>query len=167
MTIPNTYTDRNETNCCAIPNVQEWDEKEITFEGKHFIRMHTKSFLYIPLNMSSVMTKIQKLAQNAGVAPGPKDAMTLSRDLSPWKAEQLYAVTKEVPNANNVLLVGTYLSKVFEGPYKNAKDWQSSMKKYAAEREEKPGKTYFFYTTCPKCAKHYGKNYVIGLIEVA
>lgn len=27
-------------------------------------------------------------------------------------------------------------------------------------------KTYFFYTTCPKCAKFYGKNYVIAVSEI-
>jgi len=25
---------------------------------------------------------------------------------------------------------------------------------------------YFFYTTCPTCAKHYGKNYVVGVAKV-
>jgi hypothetical protein len=25
---------------------------------------------------------------------------------------------------------------------------------------------YFFYTTCPRCAKHYGKNYVVGVAQV-
>lgn len=24
-----------------------------------------------------------------------------------------------------------------------------------------------FYTTCPRCARAYGKNYVIGVAEVA
>ena len=28
-----------------------------------------------------------------------------------------------------------------------------------------PGKIWFFYTTCPKCAKAYGKNYVVGVAE--
>jgi len=28
-------------------------------------------------------------------------------------------------------------------------------------------KVYFFYTTCPKCAKAYGKNYVVVLAQVA
>ncbi|MGE5758418.1 MAG: hydrolase [Sideroxydans sp.] len=27
-------------------------------------------------------------------------------------------------------------------------------------------KLYFYYTTCPKCAKKYGKNYVVILAEV-
>jgi len=25
---------------------------------------------------------------------------------------------------------------------------------------------YFYYTTCPKCAKKYGKNYVVLLAQV-
>jgi hypothetical protein len=29
-----------------------------------------------------------------------------------------------------------------------------------------PGKVYFFYTTCPKCAEAYGKSYVVGVVEV-
>jgi len=26
---------------------------------------------------------------------------------------------------------------------------------------------YFFYTTCPRCAKHYRKNYVVAVAQVA
>ena len=28
------------------------------------------------------------------------------------------------------------------------------------------GEVYFYYTTCPKCAKHYGHNYVVGFAEI-
>ena len=28
-----------------------------------------------------------------------------------------------------------------------------------------PKNNYFFYTTCPKCAKAYGENYVVGVAE--
>jgi hypothetical protein len=24
-----------------------------------------------------------------------------------------------------------------------------------------------FYATCPKCARHYGKNYVVGVAKVS
>jgi hypothetical protein len=40
------------------------------------------------------------------------------------------------------------------------------MKAYVASRQKKLEKLYFFYTTCPKCAKHYGKNYVVLLAQV-
>ena len=167
MKTPNTYTDTNETGCCAVPDVSEWDEKEITFEDKKFIRMQTKSFLFMPLNMSKVMAAIQKMADEAGASMPPKEVMIISRDISPWKAEQLYAVSKPVEGADNVVLSGKYLTKVFEGPYKNAGNWHNDMQEYAKSKNKIADKTYFFYTTCPKCAKHYGKNYVVGFTQIS
>ena len=40
------------------------------------------------------------------------------------------------------------------------------MKTYVAEKKREIKKLYFFYTTCPKCAKKYGKNYVVILMQV-
>jgi hypothetical protein len=37
---------------------------------------------------------------------------------------------------------------------------------YVRQREKQLKKLYFFYTTCPKCAKYYGKNYVVLLAQV-
>lgn len=166
MIIPNTYTEINETGCCAIPNVDEWDEREITFEDKQFIRMYTRSFLYVPLNMSAVMTAIQAVAAEADVEMAPEQVMTLSHDISPWKAERLYAVRQPVKGADNVLLSGTLMTKVFDGPFRDAKKWYDALAKFVTSKGKTLETTYFFYTTCPKCAKHYGKNYTIGLAKV-
>lgn len=167
MNTPDTYTDKNETGCCAVPNIKGWDEAEVSFKDKQFIRLYTRSFLFIPLNMSKVMTAIHQAAVDAGATMPPKEAMILSRDLSPWKAEQLYAVSKPVQGADNVKLNETLLTKVFEGPYQDAKKWYDALQGYVKGKGKKTEKTYFFYTTCPKCAKYYGKNYVIGLASVA
>ena len=35
-----------------------------------------------------------------------------------------------------------------------------------AEQNETLKKMFFYYTTCPKCAKAYGKNYVVLLAQV-
>ena len=40
------------------------------------------------------------------------------------------------------------------------------MNKYVESKEKKVKKMYFFYTTCPNCAKHYGKNYVVAIAEI-
>lgn len=40
------------------------------------------------------------------------------------------------------------------------------MKDYATSRKCDIEKTYFFYTTCPQCAKVYGKNYTIALAKI-
>lgn len=166
MRLPNTYTNKNETGCCAVPNISEWDEKEVAFKDKKFIRMYTRSIFYVPINMSKVMSHIQKQAEDANATMQPKEVMILSRDISPWKSEQLYAVTKAVKGADNVSLSGSFLTKVFEGPYQNAGKWYESLTKYAKSKKKTIKKIYLFYTTCPKCAKHYGKNYTIGIAEV-
>ena len=36
----------------------------------------------------------------------------------------------------------------------------------ARDHGNAPGTVWFFYTTCPKCAKAYGKNYVVGLVQL-
>ncbi|WP_455707283.1 hydrolase [Mesorhizobium sp. ORM8.1] len=40
------------------------------------------------------------------------------------------------------------------------------MRQIVRNRKSEPGDVYFFYTTCPKCAKAYGKNYVVGIATV-
>lgn len=166
MNLPNTYTSKNETGCCAVPNIKDWNNKQLELSNQRFIRMHTKSFLYIPLNMAKIMKELHQVASTANATLPPEQAMILSRDISPWQAEQLYSVTKPIEGQDNVVLNGIYLTKVFEGPYKNAKNWYKQMVAYTEEQGKTIKIIYFFYTTCPKCAKHYGKNYVIGLAEV-
>ncbi len=166
MNIPNTYTNKNETGCCPVPNIKDWDKKEIKFENKKFIRMYTNSIMYVPVNMGKVMEKLDKCATESGAKMPDEQGMILTHDISPWKAEQLYAVSKEIDCAENVVLDGTFLTQVFMGPYQNAPKWAKSMQDYAVEQGKKIGDIYFFYTTCPKCAKHYGKNYTIVLAKV-
>jgi len=166
MKPPNTYTNINETGCCAIPNIDDWDKKTIKFENRYFIRMHTKSFLHIPLNMASILKKLNEAATSASVNLDPKQAIILSRNISSWKAEQLYGVSSPIEGMDNVTLNGTFITMVFEGPYQNAKKWYDSLFDYVEQQGCKVGDVYFFYTTCPKCAKHYGKNYTIGLAKI-
>ena len=53
MDLPDTYTRQNENKCCPMQNVKDWDKKEITFKDRHFIRIYSKIFLFIPLNMAN------------------------------------------------------------------------------------------------------------------
>lgn len=167
MSLPNTYTDKNETGCCAIPNIKDWDKKEVVFKNRHFIRLFTKSLLFMPLNMSKVMKTLNETAEKTSSMLPPEQAIILTRDISPWKAEQLYGVSKPVEGADNVVLDGKFVTMVFEGPYKDAEKWYKTLYDYTSEQGYDVNKIYFFYTTCPKCARHYGKNYTIGLAKVS
>jgi len=166
MSTPHTYTEVNETGCCAIPNIEAWDKKVIQLDHQRFIKMHTRSFLYMPLNMDSVMASLEEKARTAGAEMTAEDVLILSRDLSPWKAEQLYSVSKPVDGVENLVLSGDFASLVFEGAYNNAGKWVQALKEYVKTLKREATEMYFFYTTCPNCAKHYGKNYVIALAKL-
>jgi hypothetical protein len=121
--------------------------------------------MHIPVNMGKVFERVQKHIVEAD-AYDPDDTIILSRDVSPWQAEHYFSVSRDIDSEEMVALSGDYLTKVFEGPYNQAKAWFGEMQELARSRGAEPGKIYFFYTTCPKCAKAYGKNYVVGVVEV-
>ena len=78
----------------------------------------------------------------------------------------LAQVPKEVPEAETVRLSGRFLTKVFEGPFKDTGKWCEQMAEWIQSKGETMKKQLMYYTTCPKCAKHYGKNYVVIFAEV-
>jgi effector-binding domain-containing protein len=152
--------------CCPKFDPTPWDEKEITWQNKMFVKDIVRSFLHIPMNMGKVITRMSKAIDDAGAKVAEEDFLLLSLEDNQWKSEQYMAVTKEVPGMENVKISGTFLTKVFEGPYKEAKNWYNEMIGYVKSKGKEPKKIYFYYTTCPKCAKKYGKNYVVMIAQV-
>jgi hypothetical protein len=155
----------NPTDCCPRFNPDGWDAQELHFDNKAFVKATTYSLFYIPLNMGSVFSKTSDAIEAAGTY-NYDDLIILSDDVSPWKAEHFFSVSKDVPGETMTTLSGDYITKVYEGPYKNAPKWKKEMEAAVAEKGKKAVKTYFFYTTCPKCAKYYGKNYVVAVTQV-
>jgi hypothetical protein len=154
----------SETGCCPRFNPEPWDEKEVMFEDKLFIKDHVRSFFHIPLNFGKVMVRnMEKIQQADALAPEP---LMLSDEKSLWGADIYIAVSKEVPGAEMVRMSGTFMTKVFEGPYKNAGKWAKEMAEYVKSKAKDMKKMYFFYTTCPKCAEFYGKNYTVILAKI-
>ena len=155
----------NTTGCCPKFNPEGWDDQELHFKDKKFIRATTRSAMHIPVNMGSVFARVQQHVQEAK-AYDSDDLIVLSHDLSPWKTEHLFSVSRDVADEEMTTLNGDYFTKVFEGPYREVKNWFAEMEEAAHSKGTEPKKVYFFYTTCPKCAKVYGKNYVVGVVEV-
>jgi len=156
--------EQSETGCCPRFNPEPWDEKEITWQDKLFLKDHVRSFLHIPLNFGKAMVKNMERINAAGALAD--EPLMLSDEKSLWGADIYIAVSKEVPEAEMERISGTFLSKVFEGPFKNAGRWVKEMEAYAKLKGKQIKKLYFFYTTCPACAKVYGKNYTVILAQV-
>lgn len=163
--IPRFDTTDNETNCCPRFRPEPWDDQELHFVNKPFVRASTISLFHIPLNMGSTFAHTWEAIRKAHAENG--GFLVLSHDDSAWHAEHLFAVTKEVPGAEMVRLTGDFLTKVFEGPFSDARNWHTEMEAFVRARGKHSETTYFFYTTCPRCAKHYGKNYVVAVAKVS
>jgi hypothetical protein len=159
-----TLNEHAETGCCPRFDPAPWDEKEVTFEDKLFVKDRVRSFLHIPLNFGKVMVRNMERITRAEAAA--EEMLLLCDENSLWGADIYIAVSKEVPGAEMARISGTFLTRAFEGPYKDVRQWVAQMKDYVATKQKVMQKLYFFYTTCPKCAKVYGKNYVVLLAQV-
>ena len=105
----------------------------------------------------------ERIQEADALTPEP---LMLSDEKSLWGSDIYIAVSKEVPGAEMARVSGSFLTNVFEGPYKDTGKWVKEMKAYVKSKGKEMKSLYFFYTTCPKCAKAYGKNYTVILAEV-
>lgn len=160
--LPHFDDSDNTTGCCPRFNPAGWDGQELHFRDKTFVRATTTSAMHVPLNMGKVFARVNDHLREAG-AYDPDNFIVLSRDLSSWQAEHLFAISRPVPQEETARLTGDYITRVFEGPYRHARHWHAEMTALARDRGATAGEVYFFYTTCPRCAKAYGRNYVVGV----
>lgn len=120
--------------------------------------------MFMPLNFGGAMRKMNALVEKAG-ADIP-DWLCLSDHTSKWNMDLFLAVDREIPGAENTVLTGKYFGRVYEGPFRDTGKWTEDYKAAAKERGLEIKKWYMWYTTCPKCAKKYGKNYVVIICEI-
>ena len=162
--LPKYDMSENPTHCCPRFKPEGWDQQELHFKNKQFVKAKTHSLFHIPLDMGSVYSKTMKAIEQKK-ATSEDNFVVLSKEKSPWKAEHLFAVNKSIPGQEMVKLSGDYVTKVFNGPYKEMPKWDKELRSLVEKKGKTPKNNYFFYTTCPKCAKAYGENYVVGVAE--
>jgi len=150
--------------CCSEFDPSPWDEKELVWKNRRFVKDRVRSFLHVPLNFGAVMKRNVAAMEAAGAMP--ETMVVLSHECSPWSADVFIEASKDVAGAEMAALSGTFLAKVFEGPYRNMRRWIGEMRTFVGAKGKTVGKLYFYYTTCPRCAKAYGKNYVVILAQV-
>lgn len=157
----------NEDICCPKFNPAGWEKTQV-WKKKRFIKDSIPQFMHIPWPpmIGKTTERMCDKAKSVQAEVQTKDFLLLMYDPSPWKSEFYLSVTKEVPGTENVQLSGTFMSKVYEGPYNDVPKWIADMDIYLAEKKKKALKYYFYYTTCPVCAKKWGKNYVVVFAQV-
>ena len=157
----------NDKNICCYPfNTSLWDEKTHEWKEKLFLQDEVKQIMHIPVNMSSVVNRMFKKIEEGHAMPEVKEFLMLAYDPSPWKSEIYMTVTKDVPDGKMVKLSGTFVSKVFDGPYHHVPKWITEMDRYLSSNNQKSLKYYFHFAYCPKCVKKYGHNYCVTFAQL-
>jgi hypothetical protein len=150
--------------CCPKFDPAPWDDNLFEWENKKFIKEKVFTLFHVPINFGAVMKRLDEKVRKAGAII--QDNMGLSDHTSKWNMDIYLAVDKEIPDAENTTLSGKFLSKVYEGDFKETGKWCKDFENYAKDKGLAIKKWYMWYTTCPKCAKKYGKNYVAIITQV-
>jgi hypothetical protein len=159
-------TQKDETQeCCPQFDPAHWDDKLFVWDNKKFIKDKVRTLFYMPLNFGAAMKRLNAKVEAAG-AEMP-DWLCLSDHTSKWNMDLYLAVDREVKDAINVELTGNFISKVYEGPFKNSGKWMKDFESFSKSKGLNLVKTYIWYTTCPKCAKKWGKNYVVIIGQIS
>lgn len=154
----------NQPECCPKFNPEPWDNKVFEWENKKFIKNKVCTLFYMPMNFGSVIKRMNTKVEKAGA--NMPDWLCLSDHTSKWNMDIYLAVDKEVADIENISLSGKFLSKVYEGNFKETGKWRKDFESFAKQKGFEIEKWYMWYTTCPKCAKKYGKNYVVFIAKV-
>jgi len=121
---------------------------------------------HIPLNVGGVIRRMWRQVTNANARMSVEESLILFHDTSPWKTELFFSVSHEVPDAKNVGLSGTFVSRVFEGPYHAVPKWLREMDAGLKAQGKASLKYFVHYAYCPKCAGKYGENYGVVFAQV-
>ena len=159
---------KQEEICCPEFDPSLWNEKKVTWDKKMFVTESVPQFLHMPFpgvygkSITKMVTAVEK--ENARTTDA--EFLMLAQDPSPWKSNLYVNTTKEVTGLTNVKLSGTFLTKVFDGPYQDIPKYIKQMENYAESKGEKIVDYYFYYTYCPKCSKKYGHNYIVVFAKI-
>lgn len=154
----------NSTGCCPKFNPDGWEGQELHLRDFKVVEARTHNVMHVPLDMGRVFGRVQRHIDEAGALQGER-FIVLSRDDSAFASTHFFSVDRDIPGEEMTTLSGDFITRVFEGPFAKAREWHADMQRLVRDRGHEPGDVYFFYTTCPKCAQAYGKNYVVGFAE--
>ena len=164
MKLDQTTYDNSETDCCARLDSEAWDGRVFEWQDKPFLTDHIKKAFHVPLNFGMVMTRDHEAIEEAEAYP--EEPLWLTDEVSPWRGDVYVAVDRDIPGQDITKMSGRFIAKVFEGPYRNMKDWIAQMNDHVAQQGYEAEKLLFYYPYCPDCAKAFGENEVVILAKV-
>lgn len=134
-----------------------------------FVMENLPAFFHIPFP-PMIGKRIKDMTQKteaAGMAETDKtETLVLFHDPGLFRTDIYNSVKGMVPEANNINLSGTFISKVFSGSYNTVPAHIKSMNSYLKGIGKQSSDFYIHYAYCPKCAEKYGSNLMVLFARV-
>lgn len=155
--------------CCPKFEPNRWDEKTFNWDNKHFIKESIPTIFHIPFpkSIGKKVTKMMALAEEAvSLSDDKLENLLLFNDPTAFKSDIYLSVSERIPNAHNIELSGTFVSKVYDGVYSKIPKFMKQTDDYLRAKDMKADKYYIHYAYCPKCSKKFENNYMVLFAEL-
>jgi hypothetical protein len=151
--------------CCPPFDPGEWEDRDVRWHDRLFVKEHVRCALHVPIGFGRAVTRAMAKIERAGASPA--HPLMLTDETSAWGTDLYIDVTRPVPGAEMATLSGRFLTRVYDGPFRDAGAWIRDARRHATALGHRVDKTYLAYTACPRCAKARGHNYVVVFARIA
>ena len=89
-----------------------------------------------------------------------------SKEESMFSSTLLISLKRDAKDLETERLSGKYISMIFENGYGQTPKWTRQVERYMKEQGKVAVELLFWYATCPKCARKYGKTQKVIFAKV-
>ncbi len=151
--------------CCLKLVKEDWDKKEVQWKEKPFYKTKYYSLFHIPINFGGVVKEAMEEITSRGL--DEEQVMTFSKEDSIFSSTLLLSLRRDAEDLETVKLSGRYISMIFENGYRQTSKWIGKVRRYVEGQGKVAKELLFWYVTCPRCAKKYGKAQTVIFAKVA
>jgi hypothetical protein len=153
-----------ETGCCPRLKASEWHKKIHRWKKKPFYKTKYLSLFHIPLNYGSVVTQAVDHLDNTDLMETP--AIMLAKEDGLFSSTLLISLKKTDNGLPVEKISGDFISLLFHGDYKDTGKWINKTLEYLKSIGKDTNDLFFWYVTCPGCAKEYGSAQTVIFAKI-
>lgn len=138
---------------------EEWDRQTHPWDKKPFYALPYRSFFGWPLNLARQTAAAVDLLSKRGLLDSVPINFAVNEQAR--GGTLLIAIKRHVKDLETRAISGQFMSFFFEGKYPERPHWIRQVYRYGRANHLNFQELYFWYATCPTCAKKQGYAQVV------
>ncbi len=138
---------------------EEWDRQIHQWDKKPFYALPYRSFFGWPTNLARQTAAAVDLLSRRGLLESIPINFAVNEQS--FGGTLLISINRNVKDLETRAISGKFMSFFFEGKYTQRTDWIRQVYRYGRANNLNFHELYFWYATCPTCAKKQGYAQVV------